>query len=66
LLFGFPLVGNKGGPFVATFFTAEEIDPFVAVEKFKDVVYRKRFFTLLTWKSHCVKTSTIEGVPTRR
>jgi len=38
---GFLRVGNKGGPFVATFFTAEEINPFVTVAKFKDVVYRK-------------------------
>jgi len=41
LILGFPLGGNKGGPFVATFFTAEEINPFVTVEKFKDVVDRK-------------------------
>jgi hypothetical protein len=41
LILGFPLRGNKGGPFVTTLFTAEEINPFVTVEKFKDVVHWK-------------------------
>jgi hypothetical protein len=41
LVLGFLLLGNKRGPFVAAFFTAEEINPFVTVEKFKNVIYRK-------------------------
>jgi hypothetical protein len=41
LVLGFILVVSKRGPFVATFFTAEKINPFVTVEKFEDVVYRK-------------------------
>jgi len=41
LVFGFLPAGNKGGPFVATFLAAEEINPFVTVEKFKDLIYRK-------------------------
>jgi hypothetical protein len=35
LVLGFLFAGNKRGPFVATFFTAEEINPFVTVEKLK-------------------------------
>ncbi len=38
---GFFLSGNRKVPFVATFFTTEEINPFIAVEDFKDVVYGK-------------------------
>jgi hypothetical protein len=38
LVFGFLFVDDKGAPFVATFFAAEEINPFVTVEKFKAVV----------------------------
>jgi hypothetical protein len=41
LFLGFLLLGTKKGPFVATFFTTEEIKPIIAVEDFKDVVYRK-------------------------
>ena len=41
LVLRFFLSGNRTGPFVATFFTTEEISPFIAVEDFKDVVYRK-------------------------
>ena len=37
----FFLSGNRQGPFVATFFTTEEIDFFIAVEDFKDVLYGK-------------------------
>jgi len=37
----FLLVGKRRNPFIATFFTAEEINPFSAVYNFKEVVYRK-------------------------
>jgi hypothetical protein len=41
LVLGFFLLENRKGPLVATFFTTEEIKPIIAVEDFKDVVYRK-------------------------
>ena len=41
MVLGFLFVVDKGGPFFTTFFTAEEIDSFITVEKFKDMVYRK-------------------------
>jgi hypothetical protein len=41
LLLGFLLSGNRRSPFVATFFTTKEINPFSAVENFKKVVDRK-------------------------
>jgi hypothetical protein len=60
LVLGFLLLGNRKGPFVATFFTTEEIKPIIAVEDFKDVVYRKCFFTLHTWKSHWEKPPILQ------
>jgi hypothetical protein len=52
LFLGFLLLGNRRSPLVATFFTAKEINPFSAVDNFKEVVDRKCFFALHTWKSH--------------
>jgi hypothetical protein len=41
LVLVFFLSGNRTGPFIATFFTTEEINSFIAVEDFKDVLYGK-------------------------
>jgi hypothetical protein len=41
LLLGFLLLGNRRSPSVATLFTTEEINPFGAVQNFKEVVDRK-------------------------
>jgi len=40
-VFRFLLDGKRRKPFLATFFTAEEINPFSTVQNFKEMVQRK-------------------------
>jgi hypothetical protein len=58
---------TRGGPFVPTLLTAEEIDPLITIKDFKEVAGRKSFSALHTWKFHACNslftTMTLNSVP---